>query len=171
MQKMGWRTLSLVMSADFEGKVLADALLKSSRQLKWNILHITWLTGNKNDTELRSNIKTVMNNDSDAVIVHVRDTHNDDLFRLVQAQGVNHFKASWVLTDITALGILDSAALPIGFVRVSPWKSPQHDFMEHALYDAFHLIAMSVKGAVAMTPGVRTSEEQSAQNFQELVKK
>ena len=162
IQKMGWRTLSFVLSADLEGRVLSDALLISSRELKWNILHTAWLSGNKNVTELQSYIKRVMSNLSDAVIVHVRDSYNDDLFRIVQAQGVSHLKASWVLTDIAALGASDNEVLPTGFIRISPWKSPQHDFMEDALYDVFQLITKSVTSTVAKTAEGDTSVEQSA---------
>lgn len=147
MQKMGWRRLSLVMSADQEGKVLADAMLENSKNEKWKILRTVWISRTENATELKSIIKPALNNDSDAVIVHVRDKHNEDLFPLVQILGVNQFKATWVLTDITTYGISDNNVLPRGFVKISPWESPEHDFMEHALYDAFALIALSAKGA------------------------
>lgn len=151
VQKMGWRKLSLVMSADYEGKVLADAMLEYSKKEKWNILQTVWITRSENTTVLRSTIKLTMTNESDVVIVHVRDKHNEDLFRLVQSLGVNQFKALWVLTDITTYGVSDSTVLPRGLVSICPWKSLEHDFMENALYDAFDLIAMSVKDAARQT--------------------
>lgn len=166
VQKMGWRTLSLVVSADYEGQVLADAILEYSKKEKWNILRIVWLSSRENATELKTAIKLTMTNDSDsdAVIVHVRDSHNDDFFRLVQILGVNQSKASWLLTDITTFGVSDSTVLPIGFVTISPWRSPEHDFMEHALYDAFDLIALSVNSALNL------SSSEASVDFQELIK-
>lgn len=151
MKKMGWRTLSLVLSADYEGKVFADEMIEYSKKEKWGIFHTvrisrTW----ENRTELNSMLKKIMTNDSDVVIVHVRDSHNDELFQLVEKLGVNQLQASWLLTDITTRGVSD-VNLPVGFVRISPRSSPEHDFMRHALYDAFHLIEMSAKGAVKVS--------------------
>lgn len=162
---MGWRKLSLVLSADYEGKVLAEAMLEYSKKEKWNILQTLWISSRENNTELKSTIKPALTNDSDAVIVHVRDTQNDELFRSVQILGVNQFKASWVLTDVTTYGVSDSTVLPRGFLRISPWKSPEHDFMEHALYDAFDLIALSVNGATKQTL------RQTSEGFQGLLRR
>lgn len=155
VQKIGWRRLSLVVSADYEGKVLADTILAYSKTKKWAIQRIVWLSRNENATELKTTIKLIMtsDNDSDAVIVHIRDSHNDDFFRLVQILGVNQSKAAWLLTDITTHGVSDSTALPAGFVTISPWRSPEHEFMEHALYDTFDLIGLSVSSAVNLYPG------------------
>lgn len=164
VQKMGWRRLSLVVSADFEGKVLADAIFKFSKKEKWNIQRTVWLSRLENASELKTAIKQIMTNESDAVIVHIRDSHNDDFFRLVQFLGVNQSKASWLLTDITTHGASDRTVLPSGFVTISPWGSPEHDFMEHALYDTFELIALSIN--CASNP----SSREASLDLQELIK-
>ena len=153
MQKMGWRRLSLVLSADYEGKVLADTIWAYSKTDKWDIQHTVWLSRRENATELKTAIKLIMpsDNDSDAVIVHIRDSQNDDFFRLVQFLGVNQSRASWLLTDITKYGVSNSTVLPTGFVIISPWRSPEHDFMVHALYDTFELIALSINNALSLS--------------------
>ena len=166
LQKMGWRRLRLVVSADFEGKVLADAIFEYSRKEKWNVQRTVWLSGLENATELKTAIKLIMtnDNDSDAVIVHIRDSYNDEFFRLVQFLRVNQSKASWLLTDITTSGVSDSTALPTGFVKISPGRGPEHDFMEHALYDTFNLIAFSVNDALNL------SSSEAGVDPQELIK-
>lgn len=164
VQKMGWRRLSLVVSADFEGKVLADAIFQFSKKEKWNIQRTVWLSRLENASELKTAIKKIMTNESDAVIGHIRDSHNDDFFRLVQFLGVNQSKASWLLTDITTNGASDSTVLPSGFVTISPWRSPEHDFMEHALYDTFELIALSINCASNLC------SREASLDLQELIK-
>jgi len=153
VRKMGWRRLSLVVSADYEGKVLADAILEYSKTDKWDIQHAVWLSRKENATELKTAIRLIMTgeNESDAVIVHLRDSQNDDFFRLVQFLGVNQSKASWLLTDITKYGVSNSTVFPAGLVTISPWRSPEHDFMENALYDTFDLIGLSVNGALSLS--------------------
>ena len=167
VRKMGWRRLSLVVSADYEGKVLTDAIIEYSKTEKWDIQRTIWLSRGENATELKTAIKPTMtsDNDSDAVIVHIRDSHNDDFFRLVQFLGVNQSKASWLLTDITTYGVSDSTVMPTGFVTISLWRSPEHDFMEHALYDTFELIALSINSALNLS-----SREVMSEGFQELIK-
>ena len=152
MKKIGWRTLSFVLSADYEGKILADELIEYSKKEKWDIFHTVWISRTwENRTELESMLKQIMTNDSDVVIVHVRDSHNDELFQLVEKLGVNQLQASWLLTDITTRGVSD-VNLPVGFLRISPWRSrPEHEFMRHALYDAFYLIELSAAGAVKVS--------------------
>ena len=162
MQKMGWRRLSLVVSADYEGKLLADTIMAYSKTEKWDIPLTVWLSGRENATLLKTTIKLIVTNgnDSEAVIVHIRDSRNDDFFRLVQFLGVNQSKASWLLTDITTHGVSDSTVLPTGFVTISPWSSPEHDFMEHALYDAFDLIGLSVSSALNLFSSAAVDDTQ-----------
>ena len=151
MKKMGWRTLSFVISAEYEGKILADELIEFSRKEKWDIFHTVWISRTwENRTELESMLKQIMTNDSDVVIAHVRDSHNDELFRLVEKLGINQLQTFWLLTDITTRGVSD-VNLPVGFVRISPWSSPEHDFMRNALYDTFYLIELSATRAVKVS--------------------
>ena len=175
VKKMGWRTISLVLSADYESKVFADAICEYSGKEKWDILHTVWLLkSRRNSTELKSMIKVVMTNDSDVVIVHVSDCHNDELFRLVKKLGVNQLKAPWLLTDITTSGVLRVKDLPVGFVRISPWRNPTHEFIKHALYDAIHLIALSATSAVKMSRDnkkLRQSINDGNTDLQRLMKK
>ena len=152
VKKMGWHTISFVLSADYEGKVFADEMYDYSREAKWDILHTIWIfKSQQNSTELRTLFKRVMTNDSDVVVVHVHDPHNDGLFRLVENLGVNQFRAVWLLTDITTLGVSNTNDLPVGFMRISPWKNLRLDYVEHALYDTFHLIELSATGVVEMS--------------------
>lgn len=162
VQKMGWRRLSLVVSADYEGKVLADTILAYSKTEKWDIQRTVWLSRRENATELKTTMKLIVtsDNDTDAVIVHIRDSHNDDFFRLVQILGVNQSKASWLLTDITTHGVSNSTVLSTGFVTISPWRSPEHDFMEHALYDTFDLIGLSVNSALNLFSSAAADDPQ-----------
>ena len=76
MNKMGWRTLSLVLSADYDGTVLAGEIIEYSKKAKWDILHTVWVLRSwENGTELESAFKE-MTNESDVVIVHMCDSHN-----------------------------------------------------------------------------------------------
>ena len=148
VKKMAWRTISLVLSADHEGKVFAEEMIKFSREEKWDIVHIVWiLKSQRNSTDLKS----MMADDCDVVIVHVRDSPNNDLFRLVRILGVNQFKAAWLLTDIATTEVSSLNDLPDGFVRISPRSNSECHITEHALYDAFQLIELSSTGAVKMS--------------------
>lgn len=148
VKKMAWRTISLVLSADYEGKVFAEEMKRYSREEKWDIVHTVWILKSQgNGTDLNS----MMAGDCDVIIVHVRDSPNDDLFRLVKILGVNHFKGPWLLTDITTLEVSSTDDLPSGFVRISPRSNSEFQITEHALYDAFQLIELSSTGAVKMS--------------------
>ena len=176
VKKMGWRTISFVLSADYEGKVFADEMFDYSREAKWDILHTIWIfKSQQNSTELRSLFKRVMTNDVDVVVVHVRDPHNDELFRLVESLGVNQFRAVWLLTDITALGVSNTNDLPVGLTRISPWENLGLDFVELALYDMFHLIELSATGVVEMSrdsnKSLKTLKNNRNTDLQSLMKK
>ena len=157
MNKMGWRTLSLVLSADYEGTVLAGEIIEYSKKAKWDILHTVWVLRSwENGTELESAFNEIMTNESDVVIVHMRDSHNDDIFQLFGNLDVKKIRSSWLLTDITTFGV-STVNLPAGFVRISPWASPNFDYMVHALYDAVSLIALSAARAVEMSGNNKTT--------------
>ena len=148
VKKMAWRTISLVLSADYEGKVFAEEMKRHSREEKWDIVHTVWILKNQGNS---TDLKSMMAGDCDVIIVHVRDSPNDDLFRLVKILGVNHFKGAWLLTDITTLEVSSTDDLPGGFVRISPRSNSEFQITEHALYDAFQLIELSSTGTVKMS--------------------
>ena len=148
MKKMGWRILSLVLSADYEGTVFAGEMIKYEKKEKWGILHTVWIPRCwENGTELKSMLKEIITNESDVVIVHLRDSHNDEIFQLLEKLGVKNSRASWLLTDITTFGV-SIVNLPAGSVKISPWTTLNHDYMVHALYDAVSLIALSAASAI-----------------------
>lgn len=152
VKKMGWRTISLVLSADYEGKVFEEEMIKYSREEKWDILHTVWmLKSSENRAELKDMIKQMITDDFDAVVVHVRDSYNDDMFRMAKSQGVNHFNGVWLLTDITTSQVSNISYFPDGFVKISPWRDLGLDVTEHALCDAFRLIELSAARAIKMS--------------------
>ena len=145
---MGWRILCLVLSADYEGTVFAGEMIKYKKKEKWNILNTVWVPRCwENGTELTSKLKEVLSNESDVVIVHMRDSRNDEMFQLLDMLGVKTSRASWLLTDITTFGV-SMVNLPAGSVKISPWTTLHRDYMVHALYDAVHLIALSAAAAI-----------------------
>lgn len=148
VKKMAWRTISLVLSADYEGRVFAEEIIRYSQEEKWDIVHTVWILKSQgNSTDLKSMIE----DDCDVVIVHVRGSPNDDLFRLVRMLGVNHFKGAWLLTDITTSEASSTNDLPSGFVRISPRSNSEFQMTEHSLYDGFQLIELSSTDAVKMS--------------------
>ena len=153
VKKMGWRTISLVLSADYESKVFEEEMIKYSREEKWDILHTVWiLKSPENRTELKDMIKQMITGNFDAVVVHVRDSYyNDDMFQLVKSEGVNHFKGAWLLTDITTSQVSNISYLPDGFAKISPRTDLGLGVTEHALCDAFHLIELSATRAIKMS--------------------
>ena len=163
INKMGWRTLSLVLSADYEGTVLAGEIIEHSKKAKWDILHTVWVLRSwENGTELECAFNEIMTNESHVVIVHMCDSHNDEVFQLLGNLDVKKTRSSWLLTDITTFGV-SVVNLPAGFVRITPWTTPNHDYMVHALYDAVSLIALSAARTVE-TSGNNKTTYQSISN-------
>lgn len=168
MNKMGWRTLSLVLSADYEGTVLAGEIIEYSKKVKWDILHTVWVLRSwENGTELESAFNEIMTSESDVVIVHLYDSHNVEIFQLLGNLGVKKTRFSWLLTNISTFGV-SIMNLPAGFVRISPGSSPNHDYMVHALYDAVSLIALSAARAVETSANNKTTYQSISNYFNAL---
>ena len=164
MKKMGWRILSLVLSADYEGTVFAGEMIKYKKKEKWDILNTVWVPRCwENGTELTSMLKEVLSNESDVVIVHMRDSRNDEIFQLLDMLGVKNSRPSWLLTDITTFGV-SIVNVPAGSVKISPWTTLNRDYMMHALYDAVNLIALSAAAAIETSGNNQIINHQTINN-------
>ena len=152
IQKMGWLTLSLVVSVTNEGRVFADAVKQLAREKKWRVFTTLWIQGDETVEELSMGLRNVTRTKSDVIIGHIRERSNDDIFRTIQdLQSIDNSSA-WLVSDVTTSGILDLNLVPAGMTRVSA-KSPEmgHDYELYAnvLYDSFVMIESAFKRSVA----------------------
>ena len=148
IQKMGWLTLSLVVSATNEGRVFADAVKQLAWEKKWRIFTTLWIQGDETVEELSTGLRNVTRAKSDVIIGHIRERSNDDIFRTIQdLQAIDNSNA-WLVSDVTTCGILDLNLIPAGMIQVST-KSPDmgHDYEMYVnvLYDSFVMIESAFK--------------------------
>ena len=80
IKKHGWNTISLVLSADYEGLTFVENMRSSAFREKWEILKVVWLMehpiGNGTKTELKD---VVSNTRNDVIVMHSR-LEQDELF-------------------------------------------------------------------------------------------
>jgi len=154
IQKMAWQTLSLVVSATYEGHVFANAVKQLAWEKKWRVFITLWIQGDETVEELSMGLRNVTRAKSDVVIGHIRELErfNDDIFRTIQdLQGFDDSSA-WLVSDVTTSGILDLNLIPAGLIQVSG-KSPEmgHDYelYVNVLFDSFVMIESAFKSSVA----------------------
>ena len=147
IKKHGWETISLVLSADYEGITFVESMRSYALQEKWQILKVVWLTedaiGNATKTELKD---VVTNTRNDVIVVHSRLGQDGQLFEMVQELGLSKQKAVWIITEITSHQFKNCQNLPQGLLKIS-LKRPEmhHDSIiyDNTLYDAITLLQLS----------------------------
>ena len=154
IQKMGWQTLSLVVSATYEGQVFANAVKQLAWQRKWRVLITLWIQGDETHEELSMGLRNVTGAKSDVIIGHIREreSFNDDLFRTIQDFQANGDSSAWLVSDVTTCGILDLNLIPAGMIRVSgraPEMGHDYELYVNVLFDSFVMIENAFKSSVA----------------------
>ena len=152
IQKMGWQTLSLVVSATYEGHVFADAVKKLAWEKKWPVFKTLWIQDDETLEELSMGLRNVTRAESDVIIGHIRERFNVDIFRIIQDLQAIDNSTAWLVSDVTTYGILDLNSIPAGMIQVSR-KSPEmghdYDLYVNVLYDSFVMIESAFKSSVA----------------------
>lgn len=177
MKRIERRSLSLVLSADSDGKEFAGSMTQVAKDEKWVIKNIFWLIGNSTLSP-ENTIESIISHKSDVVVVHSRDRHNERLFRAFK-ELANTTDAIWVLTDITEYGISDIDVLPTGLIKISARlreTNCDYTLYSDAIYDAL-LLYQVVFEAVRGKNRYQTSEEEAcfgeiedSKDVQDLVK-
>lgn len=158
MKKIERSSLCLVLSADSDGKALADSMARVAKDEKWLIKKIFWLVGNSL-LSLENEIESIILQRSDVVVVHSRDKDNEPLFRVMKK--FNATGTIWILTDITECGISHLDILPAGMIKTSARKREANlddSLYSGAIYDAFLLFQTAFERAHGKTR-YQTEEE------------
>lgn len=171
IQKMGWQTLGLVVSATYEGNVFADAVKQLAWEKKWRVCTTLWIQGDETLEELSMGLRNVTQAKSDVIIGHIRERFNDDIFWTIQNLQAIDNSSAWLVSDITTCGILDMNSIPAGVIQVSG-KSPEmgHDFelYVNVLYDSFVMIESAFKSTGAELSNELRRGYSSAQKYKLL---
>lgn len=131
MKKTRRRSLSLVLTADNDGKELEDSMTEIVQLEKWTIKDTLWLAQNKR-VGLQVKLESLISKHADVVVVHSRDTENDLLFQVIQSFNISKGGSLWILTDITEYGVRDINEIPVGSLRISSKRREPH--LDHSLY-------------------------------------
>lgn len=147
IKKHGWDTISLVLSADYEGITFVENMRSYAFQEKWEILKVVWLTehqiGNGKKTELKD---VVTNTRNDVIVMHSRLANDGQFFEIVQELGVSNQRALWIITEITSYQVQNCQRLPQGLLKISlrrPEKHHDYILYDNALHDAILLFQLS----------------------------
>ena len=147
IKKHGWDTISLVLSADYEGITFVENMRSYAFQEKWEILKVVWLTehqiGNGKKTELKD---VVTNTRNDVIVMHSRLANDGQFFEVVQELGVSNQRALWIITEITSYQVQNCQRLPQGLLKISlrrPEKHHDYILYDNALHDAILLFQLS----------------------------
>ena len=147
IKKHGWDTISLVLSADYEGITFVENMRSYAFQEKWEILKVVWLTehqiGNGKKTELKD---VVTNTRNDVIVMHSRLANDGQFLEIVQELGVSNQGALWIITEITSYQVHNCQRLPQGLLKISlrrPEKHYDYILYDNALHDAISLFQLS----------------------------
>ncbi|XP_022790062.1 glutamate [NMDA] receptor subunit 1-like [Stylophora pistillata] len=170
-EKMGWQTLSLVISATHEGLVFADALKHLAQEKKWRVLTSLWIQGVESLQELKMGLLNVMSTKSDVIIGHVREKSNDDIFWTIQKLQAIENSSAWLVTKPTTYGVLNLSSIPSGLTQVS-CKLPEmgHDYELYlkALYDSFVMFESAFKSSVRAINSVQKQVVNTSEKYKLL---
>ena len=147
IKKHGWDTISLVLSADYEGITFVENMRSYAFQEKWEILKVVWLTEHQIENGKKTELKDVVTNTrNDVIVMHSRLVNDGQFFEIVQELGVSNQKAQWIITEITSHQFKNRQRLPQGLLKIS-LKRPEkhHDYIlyDNALHDAISLFQLS----------------------------
>ena len=151
IKKHRWRTLCLVLSADYEGKAFADGMLSYTLQEKWQLLHIVWLMDDTIGNGTKAELQDVITKGSDAIVMHSRMGHDDTFFEMIQELGVSKQGTVWIITEMTIQLDTNWQKLPQGLLKISlrrPEKHHDYIIYGNALHDAMSLFQHSFEESV-----------------------
>lgn len=131
MKKTGRRSLSLVLTADTDGKELEDSMTEIVQLEKWTIKDTLWVVQNKH-VGLQVKLESLVSKQADVIVVHSRDTENDVLLQVIQSINISKRESLWILTDITEYGVRDINEIPVGSLRISSKR--REPYLDHSLY-------------------------------------
>ena len=147
IKKHGWDTISLVLSADYEGITFVENMRSYAFQEKWEILKVVWLTehqiGNGKKTELKD---VVTNTRNHVIVMHSRLANDGQFFEIVQELGVSNQRTLWIITEMTSYQVQNCQRLPQGLLKISlrrPEKHHDYILYDNALHDAISLFQLS----------------------------
>ncbi|KAJ7389545.1 hypothetical protein OS493_030930 [Desmophyllum pertusum] len=151
IKKHRWRTLCLVLSADYEGKAFADGMLSYTLQEKWQLLHIVWLMDDTIGNGTKAELQDVITKGSDAIVMHSRMGHDVTFFEMIQELGVSKQGTVWIITEMTIQLDTNWQKLPQGLLKISlrrPEKHHDYIIYGNALHDAMSLFQHSFEESV-----------------------
>ena len=147
IKKHGWDTISLVLSADYEGITFVENMRSYAFQEKWEILKVVWLTEHQIENGKKTELKDVVTNTrNDVIVMHSRLVNDGQFFEIVQELGVSNQKAQWIITEITSHQFKNRQRLPQGLLKISlrrPEKHHDYILYDNALHDAISLFQLS----------------------------
>lgn len=170
IQKMGWKSLSLVVSATYEGHVFADAVKQLAWQRKWRVFLTLWIQGDETDKELSMGLRNITGAKSDVIIGHIRESEsfNNDVFRTIKEIQANGDSSAWLVSDVTTCWILDLSLIPAGMIKVSgrlPEMGHDYELYVNVLFDSFVMIESAFKSSVAeLTDALRRDNFSTEKN-------
>lgn len=145
IQKLGWQSLTIVVSTTYDGKIFADAMNYLASKEKWIVSSTLWIE-DESLNEIEAVVRNVIQSKPDVVIGHIRQRSNEKLFRaILDLQAVS---SAWLLSDVSTYGVRNMSSIPSGVIMVSA-KTPEmgHDYELYinALYDSFVLFESAFK--------------------------
>ena len=149
IQKIGWQSLTIVVSTTYDGKIFADAMNYLASKEKWIVLSTLWI-GDENLNEITAVVRDVIQTKPDVVIGHIRQKSNEELFRaILDLQAVS---SAWLLSDVSTYGVRNLSSIPSGVTMVSAKTQEMgHDYELYinALHDSFVLFESAFKSSLA----------------------
>ncbi|KAK3729195.1 hypothetical protein QZH41_008869, partial [Actinostola sp. cb2023] len=143
INKMGWRKVCIIESADMEGLQFAQSMLHFAEQEQWRNFTATLLESQLNKASLNEVYDKISRNEPDVIIVNNLGKHLNNVLG-----AANTTSSVWLLTD-NSLVSMDQ--LPAGVLRVSQRKAvpDYHHFVEiQLLSDAMRFFESAVSDTV-----------------------
>ena len=154
IMKQRWQTFCFVFSADYEGKIFADGMFYYASKAKWKILKTLWLVDDAIENSTKSDLREVIAQESDAVIMHSRLSHYDhaQFFEIVEKVADKKQRTTvWVITEMTSHLTTSPQAITPGMLKVTlkrPGKYRDGVVYENSLRDAMSLFQLSFEESV-----------------------
>ncbi|KAL9962532.1 hypothetical protein ACROYT_G031640 [Oculina patagonica] len=151
LKKHRWRTICLIVSADFEGKTFVESMLSYAIQEKWQILKVAWLADDTFGNDTKTELQDIVRKKSNVIVMHSRLGHDGQFFEMIQELGVSRRETVLVITEITSHRIKNYQRLPQGLLKINlkrPEKHLDYIIYDNALHDAISLFQLSFEESV-----------------------
>lgn len=148
MKKMGWQSLSIVISTTYDGKRFADAMKSIASKEKWVVLSTFWIVGDEHFNQIATVVHDIIESKSDVVIAHIRQRSNDEIFRTIQLFRSVQNRSAWLFSDASLYSLRNLSSVPSGVVKIgtkSPEMGQDYQLYINALYDSFVLFENAFK--------------------------